>query len=183
MPAENITLYAKWIEYSVSISCDETTEISINDDVTSPNTYNATAIDTDGNSVNVVVNVVGGIFVTGKTITVRLVATGLNDAYATKTISNIKVYGTPSLTYDTTKDYFNLSDTLNDTLWAASAIDTFGNALNVNVSVKETTYKAGDLVTIVISTTDIAGNETKVEIENVKVYGNPTITRDTSKMI
>ncbi len=181
MPAENITLYAKWIEYSVSISCDETTEISINDDVTSPNTYNATAIDTDGNSVNVVVNVVGGTFVAGKTVTVRLVATGLNDAYATKTISNIKIYGTPSLTYDTTKDYFNLSDTLNDTLWTASAIDTFGNALNVNVSVKETTYKAGDLVTIVISTTDIAGNETKVEIENVKVYGNPTITRDTSK--
>ena len=181
MPAENITLYAKWIEYSVSLSSDETTEISINDVVTSPDTYHATAIDTDGNPVNVVVTVIGGTFETGKTVTVRLVATGLNGIYATKTISNIKVYGTPTLSYNTEKDYFNLSDTLNAALWNANAADTFGTALRVSVSVKEANYSAGDRVTIVISTTDITGNEVKVEIANVKVYGAPTITRDTTK--
>ena len=181
MPAENITLYAKWIEYSVSLSSDETTEISINNVVTSPDTYHATAIDTDGNPVNVVVTVIGGTFEAGKTITVRLVATGLYGAYATKTISNIKVYGIPSLSYDTEKDYFNLSDTLNSALWNANATDTFGTALVVSLSVKETNYGAGDRVTIVISATDITGNEVKVEIANVKVYGAPVITRDTTK--
>lgn len=181
MPAENITLYAKWIEYSASISCDDTTEISINDTVTSPDTYNATAIDTDGNPVNITVSVIGGTFAAGKTVTVRLVANGLYGAYATKTISNIKVYGIPTLSYDTEKDYFNLSDTLNASLWGASATDTFGTALSVSVSVKESNYSAGDLVTIVISATDITGNEAKVEIANVKVYGAPVITRDTTK--
>ena len=181
MPAENITLYAKWIEYSVSISCDDTTEISVGDAVTSPDTYNATAIDTDGNSVNITVSVIGGTFATGKTVTVRLVANGLYGAYATKTISNIKVYGIPTLSYDTEKDYFNLSDTLNASLWGASATDTFGTALFVSVSVKESNYSAGDLVTIIISATDITGNEAKVEIANVKVYGAPVITRDTTK--
>ena len=181
MPAENITLYAKWIEYSVSLSSDETTEISINDVVTSPDTYHATAIDTDGNPVNVVVTVIGGTFEAGKTVTVRLVATGLNGIYATKTISNIKVYGTPTLSYNTEKDYFNLSDTLNAALWNANATDTFGTALRVSVSVKEANYSVGNRVTIVISATDITGNEVKVEIANVKVYGAPTITRDTTK--
>lgn len=181
MPAENVTLYAKWIEYSVSISCDDTTEISINDTVTSPDTYNATAIDTDGNPVNITVSVIGGTFAAGKTVTVRLVANGLYGAYATKTISNIKVYGIPTLSYDTEKDYFNLSDTLNAALWGASATDTLGTALSVSVSVKESNYSAGDLVTIVISATDITGNEAKVEIANVKVYGAPVITRDTTK--
>lgn len=181
MPAENITLYAKWIEYSVSLSSDETTEISINSTVTSAESYNATAIDTDGNPVNVVVTLIGGTFEAGKNITVRLVATGLYDVYATKTISNIKVYGIPSLEYNTEKDYFNLTDTIDATLWSAIATDTFGGTLSVSLSVKETNYKAGDLVTIVIAATDITGNESKVEIANVKVYGAPVITRNTDK--
>ena len=181
MPAENITLYAKWIEYTVSLASDETTEISINSTVTSAESYNATAIDTDGNPVNVVVTLIGGTFEAGKNITVRLVATGLYDVYATKTISNIKVYGIPSLEYNTEKDYFNLTDTIDATLWSAIATDTFGGTLSVSLSVKETNYKAGDLVTIVIAATDITGNESKVEIANVKVYGAPVITRNTDK--
>ena len=181
MPAENITLYAKWIEYTVSLASDETTEISINSTVTSAESYNATAIDTDGNPVNVVVTLIGGTFEAGKNITVRLVATGLYDVYATKTISNIKVYGIPSLEYNTEKDYFNLTDTIDATLWSAIATDTFGGTLNVSVSVKESNYSAGDRVTIVISATDITGNESKVEIANVKVYGAPVITRNTDK--
>ena len=181
MPAENITLYAKWIEYTVSLASDETTEISINSTVTSAESYNATAIDTDGNPVNVVVTLIGGTFEAGKNITVRLVATGLYGVYATKTISNIKVYGIPSLEYDTKKDYFNLTDTIDATLWSAIATDTFGGTLSVSLSVKETNYKAGDLVTIVIAATDITGNESKVEIANVKVYGTPVITRNTNK--
>ena len=181
MPAENITLYAKWIEYTVSLASDETTEISINSTVTSAESYNATAIDTDGNPVNVVVTLIGGTFEAGKDITVRLVATGLYDVYATKTISNIKVYGIPSLEYNTEKDYYNLTDTIDATLWSAIATDTFGGTLSVSLSVKETNYKAGDLVTIVIAATDITGNESKVEIANVKVYGAPVITRNTDK--
>lgn len=181
MPAYNITLYAKWIEYDVLLSYDDTTEISINDIATSPATYNATAIDTDGNPVDVIVSVIGETFEAGKTVTVRLVATGLYNVYATKTISNIKVYGNPSIVYDTDKDYFNLTDNIDATLWSANATDTYGETLSVSLSVKETEYTAGDLVTILISATDITGNIATVEVENVKVYGAPVITRDTTK--
>ena len=106
MPAENITLYAKWIEYSVILTCDDTAGISVINNVTAPETYRATAFDTDGDPVSVTVQVIGGTHEAGKNVTVRLVATGKYGVYDTKTISNIKVYGTPTLNYDTERDYF-----------------------------------------------------------------------------
>ena len=177
MQAADITLYAKWIDYDVSLTCNKRTEISINDAIVAE-TFSATAVDTDGNPVEVTAQITGGSKVVGGKITVRLVAMGLYDIYAVETISNINVYGAPTLTYNTEKDYFNMSDTINASLFGASAIDTLGDAVAVNVSVKEGTYNGGDIVTVVISTTDKTGNETEVEIPNVKVYGTPVITRN-----
>ena len=177
MQAADITLYAKWIDYEVALTCNKRTEISINDAIAAE-TFSATAVDTDGNPVEVTAQITGGSKVVGGKITVRLVAMGLYDIYAVETISNINVYGAPTLTYNTEKDYFNMSDTINALLFGASAIDTLGDAVAVNVSVKEGTYNGGDIVTVVISTTDKTGNETEVEIPNVKVYGTPVITRN-----
>ena len=179
MPAEDITLYAKWVDYEVSLTYSKKTEISINDEINAA-LFNATAVDTDGNPVEVAVQIIGGTKTVGNKITVRLVAMGLYDIYAMETVADISVYGAPTLTYDTEKDYINLTDTVNASLFGASAVDTFGDALTVSVSVKEETYQGGDIVTVVISTVDRTGNETKVEIENVKVYGTPVITRDLS---
>ena len=175
--ARDITLYAKWVDYEVTLSCTKRTEISVND-LIEAETFNGTAIDTDGNPVEVTAEILSGTKTVGNNITVRLIARGLYDIYAAETISNINIYGAPMLTYNNQKDYIKMSDTINAALFNATAVDTLENALTVNVSVKEGTYKAGDLVTIVISTTDKTGNETKVEIENVKVYGTPIITRN-----
>lgn len=178
VPASDISVYAKWIDYEISLTCIKRTEISVNDTIDAE-TFSATAVDTDGNPVVVTAQIIGGTKVAGNKITVRLVAMGLYDIYATETISDINIYGAPTLTYNTEKDYINMSDTINASLFNATAVDTLENALTVNVSVKEGKYKAGDLVTIVISATDKTGNETKVEIENVKVYETPVITRNT----
>ena len=178
MPAENITLYAKWVDYEVFITSDETTAISVNDELLAAGTYNATATDTDGNPVSITVTLLGGVQEAGGTVTIRLLARGLYGIETTKTLSNIKVYGLPSITYDTEKDYFNLSDTLNAALWQAGATDTYGETLDIIVSVKEADYKAGDFVTIILSATDVAGNTSIQEIADVKVYGLPVITRN-----
>ena len=55
MPNENITLYAKWIEYEVTLTSDDITEISVYDNILDYTLYNAEAIDTDGNSIDVTV--------------------------------------------------------------------------------------------------------------------------------
>ena len=181
MPAEDLTLYAKWIEYGVTMTSDEVTILSVSDDPVDPATYRATAIDTDGDPVSVTVQILSGTHAAGKTVTVRLVATGKYGIYDVKTIGNIKVYGTPTLDYNEEKDSINLSDTLNAELFGASATDSFGVAIPVSVNVKEAEYAAGDLVTVVLSAVDAAGNEITAEIENVKVYGAPVVTRNTEK--
>ena len=178
MPAENITLYARWNDYEITIESDEIAAISINDDILSPELYHAAAIDTDGNVIPITVEILGGSQVVGDTITVRLTAKGLYGVTNTKILRDIRVYGNPTLTYDLDKDYFSLSDTLNAELWQASAIDTYGETIDVVVSVKEADYEAGDFVTIILSATDVAGNTSIQEIADVKVYGLPVITRN-----
>lgn len=176
VPACDITLYAKWIDYEVNLTYSELTYIKATDTIDTQ-LFNATAVDTDGNNVDVSVRVTG-TQTPGSVITVRLTATGLYSIYSTYQIKNIKVYGTPSIEYDTTKDYINLSDTLNSSLFNVLAKDSFDEALEVNVTIKESNYSSGDLVTVVISTTDIAGNTNTIEVPNIKVYGTPIITRD-----
>lgn len=76
MPAKNITLYAKWIDYRVTISADEKKYISVEDALT-PQLFNATAVDSDGNSVSIRVETNAGTQTAGDTLTVTLVAEGL----------------------------------------------------------------------------------------------------------
>ena len=178
MPAENITLYARWNDYEITIISDDITEISIDDDILSPDLYHATAKDTDGNDVPVTVEILGGSQEIAKTVTVRLTAKGLYGVESSKTLRDIRIYGIPTLSYDLEKDYFNLSDTLNAELFGASAEDSFGDMVAVELSVKEQDYVAGDLVTVILSATDITGNVKVVEIPGVKVYGEPIISRD-----
>ena len=181
MPAESITLYAKWIEYAITLTCDDVDKISVSDVIDSPATYHATAIDTDGENVSVTAQLIYGVQEAGGTVNVNIVATGKYGVYKMQELSDIKVYGTPTLNYNTEKDYFNLSNTLNASLFNATATDTFGDNISVYISVKEIEYEAGDIVTVVISAIDVTGNEIKAEINGVKVYGTPVITRNTEK--
>ena len=95
MPNENITLYAKWIEYEVTLTSDDITEISVYDNILDYTLYNAEAIDTDGNSIDVTVQLISETQEAGNLITVRLVANGLYGLYDVKTLRDIKVYGNP----------------------------------------------------------------------------------------
>lgn len=176
MPNENITLYAKWIEYEVTLTSDDITEISVYDNILDYTLYNAEAIDTDGNSIDVTVQLISETQEAGNSITVRLVANGLYGLYDVKTLRDIKVYGNPVITYDEEKDYINLTDTLDSSLFDVIALDTYENSLDVTVTVVDEEYYAGSLVTVSIKATDVTGNETEILIENIKVYGNPIIT-------
>ena len=178
MPAENVTLYAKWIDYQVFLCVDNLTGLSVNDDLNDGLSYGITAIDTDNNPVSVKAQLISGSQTAGTCITVRFVATGLYGVYAMQMISDIKVYGMPTIEYNTTKDYINYSDDLDPSLFNATATDTYGETLFVNISIKEVEYSAGDIITVILSATDITGNMTVIEIENIKYYGVPTIIRD-----
>ena len=177
MPNANLTLYAKWITYNLNnLKYDETkTAISVND-VLDAALFNAVCFDTDGKQVQVTVTASSEL-IAGTTITVRLMATS-NGKTTTKTITNVKVYGAPTLEYDTGKDYFDLSDTLDAELFSANGLDSFNEATEIRVFVEEEDYAAGDLVTIVIQSIDPAGNITEQKIQNVKVYGLPEISYD-----
>ena len=178
MPNKNYTLYAKWETYDIALSYNETkTAISINDEINAE-LFGAIAIDTDEKILDVNVEVIAGQLQVGETITVRLTVAGLYNVKKAQTITDVYVYGIPTLICDTTKDYINVSDELVGDLFSAIGTDTFGGNTNIVVAVKEGEYSAGDVVTIVVKAIDVAGNEFTVEIPNVKVYGTPIINRD-----
>ena len=176
MPNANLTLYAKWITYNLNnLKYDKTkTAVSTNDTLNAE-LFNAVCFDTDGKQVSVSVTY-SGSFAAGETITVRLTASS-NGKNAIKTITGVKVYGAPTLLYDTEKDYINLSDTLNATLFDASGTDSFNEATTIRVFTEDD-YDAGDSITVVIQSVDPAGNISEQKIQNVKVYGLPEITYD-----
>ena len=76
MPAENITVYAKWIDYKVTLSYEEIFVIGVEIPLDA-SAFNATAVDTDGNSVDIIVTITDGQKVAGSSITVHITATGL----------------------------------------------------------------------------------------------------------
>ena len=179
VPASNITLYAKWIDYKVMITFDEILDISVFDELNA-NLFNATAVDTDGNSVDISLQIIGGSKTVGGTVSIRFVAVGLYDVYSTTNLANIKVYGTPILSFNKDIEYINLSDSFDSAIFDVTAKDTFNGDLNVVIYPKTNDYNAGDSVTICFKATDKTGNEIIEEKTNVKVYGNPTINRNES---
>lgn len=174
MPDHNITLYAKWTTFALgTIKYNEDKKaVSINDTI-SAELFDAICLDTDGKPAEFTVTVSGAQTV-GNTISIRLVATSGSKTKQV-TITNVKVYDSPTLTITTPKDYINLADGLQGEWFGASGTDTFGEETEIKVRI-EGNYSAGDIVTIIIDSIDLAGNVTSQSIENVKLYGNPEIT-------
>ena len=177
MPDHNITLTAKWKTFALgTIKYDtDKTAISVNDEITAE-LFNAICLDTDGNKATFSVTV-SGTQAAGETISVRLVATS---GTKTKqiTITEIKVYGMPTLTFDDTVDYVNLVDGLTAESFGAEGVDSFGDATEIKVAVNG---EAGELVTVTIEAIDPAGNIMYGYIENVKAYGLPEIEYNEEK--
>ena len=179
MPDGNLILYAVWDEYSLgTIKYDvDKKAISVDDEITA-DLFTAICFDSNKNLVPIEV-IVSGTQAAGNIITVRLIARGDGDTAQT-TISGIKVYSIPSLTFDKTIDYFNIKDGLTANWFGASGKDSFGNASTIKVYV-DYDYEAGEYVTVTIESIDPAGNKTYGYVENVKAYGLPEITYNENK--
>ena len=176
MPDHDITLTAKWTNYSLgSIKYDESKNaVSINDEIT-PELFSALCIDSNGLPVELTA-AVNGTFAEGATVAVRLsgVSGGKN---AVATIQNVKIYGAPELSVENVdKDFIN-PDEFTAEAWGASGVDTFDGATEIVVEI-EGEYAPGDVCTVVVKAIDPAGNVTREEIADVKVYGLPEISFD-----
>ena len=176
MPAENITLYAKWINYEVSLSCNSVTAISCFDNINDATLFGINAVDTDGSVIeDIKIRIISGSLTTGNKVSIQIIATGLYGQYSVARINDIAVYGLPEISYDNTKDYINYSNSLVASLFSATATDTYGSNLTVSVSIKEDDYKSGDLITIVLMAKDRTNNVKTIEINDVKYYGKPIV--------
>ena len=180
MPDSNITLYAAWKTFSLGdIKYDiDKLAISVDDEITA-DLFSAMCLDSNGNLADFSV-VINGKQEIGETITVKLIATSGNEKKQV-VLSNVKVYGNPTLLFDNTVDYFNLKDGLSATWFSASGKDSFGNATSISVYV-DYEYVAGEYVTVTIEAIDVAGNSTYAYIDDIKVYGEPQITYDKTKV-
>lgn len=179
MPDHNITLTARWVTFSLgSIKYDtDKKAISINDEITAE-LFEAICLDTNGKLANFTVSV-SGTQAVGETITVRLVATSGNKTKQI-TITDVKVYGMPTLTFDNTVEYVNVVGGMTATHFGASGLDTFGASTDIKVYI-DGEYTVGTDVKIVIEAIDVAGNITYGYVENVKAYGLPVISYNDAK--
>ena len=179
MPDYNITLTAYWKTFALGTIKYDTDKkaISVNDTIT-PELFDALCLDTNGNLATFTVSI-SGTQAVGETITIRLTATSGGKTKVV-TITDIKVYGAPTLTFDDTVDYVNVNGGMTASHFGASGTDTFGAATDIKVYI-DGEYEVGMPVKIVIESIDPAGNVTYGYIENVKAYGLPQITYNENK--
>jgi len=179
MPDYNITLIAYWKTFALGTIKYDTDKkaVSVNDEIT-PELFDAICLDTNGDLANFSV-IISGKQEIGETISVRLVATSGNKTKQV-TITDVKVYGMPTLTFDNTVDYVNVNGGLTASHFSASGTDSFGQATKIDVYI-DGEYEEGQLVTVTIASIDPAGNAVYGYVENVKAYGLPVITYNQNK--
>ncbi len=182
MPANNLTLYAKWKVYKVEISYNENKLAVKPTDTLNAELFSATAIDTDNMEYQVTATIIAGTQEAGNLITIKLQSTGKYNKSVQKILTDIQVLDSPTISYNTEKDYINSSDTLNGRLFNVSGLDSFGSATQTTITAIPNDYVGGDLISLVLSSIDKAGNINSVQLDNIKVYGNPIITYDAEKL-
>ena len=111
----------------------------------------------------------------GNTVTIPFSATDSKGNVTTIYI-DCKVYGTPTIS-SALKTDVKVTDTITPDLLGITGKDTFGNSLDVTLTVKEGTQEAGTTMVITATVTDIAGNVATKDF-TLKVYGTPTISYD-----
>ena len=90
----------------------------------------------------------------------------------------VKVYDAPIIS-DAVLTEVKVEDAITVWLLGLTANDTFGNALEISLAVKEGEQTPGSTMIYVATVTDAAGNTTTKDI-SVKIYGTPTITYSTA---
>ena len=174
----DITLVAKWETYVLGdIEYTYKTAISVNDEI-SIDFFDVKCTDNEGNPADITISV-NGEQTEGNTITVKIVAKGKFNKAKQVTMSDIKVYDTPELIY-TYVDYINLNDiTLTASYFSATAIDSFGESLDVT-AYYDGNYQAGEYATVILKATDASGNAITATLENIALYDTPTLSYNAS---
>ncbi len=139
--------------------------------------FSANGLDTFGNATTIRVSIIGE-YKAGDVVSVLIESIDVAGNITTATVENVKVYGVPTITYNEDKTAISVSDTIDATLFGATATDSFGEPLTVTVSRYSGTQSAGNTITIKFTATDSKGNITTFT-KQVKVYGAPTISSAT----
>ena len=207
MPDHNLTLYAKWTNYALGEIKYNADKVAIKEtDELTAELFGAVCLDTDGNFATITVTL-SGTQAAGETISIRLVATN-NGKTKQKTVSGIRVYGIPTLTFDNTVDYVNLKDGLTAEWFRAIGTDSFGESTEIrfwahvklydgvsNIGRQVATNFMGDAylpiaqygvyggeyIMVNIYAVDAAGNEKMLSTGDLKVYDLPVITYNEEK--
>ena len=153
---------------------EEKGEISVDDELTAQ-LLSATAVDSFGEDVEVTVTLTNGTIKAGNTVTLTLTAV---DQYGNTTVINkeFAVYGAPTISDAQTLE-FRVEDEITPDSLGITAEDTYGEALDISLIVKEGEQQAGVTMIWTATVTDIAGNVTTKDY-SVRIYGTPVITYD-----
>ena len=119
--------------------------------------FNATAKDSFQQPLQITTNIVG-TKQASEVITVQISATDAAGNNKMEEVKNIKVYGTPKITYDDTRVAISENDAVNNLLFGTKAEDSFGKPLLVTTELVNGVQIAGSKVRIGMSTIDAVGN-------------------------
>lgn len=137
--------------------------------------FGASGRDTFGQATDIVVRI-DGEYAAGDTVTVYIDSVDPAGSVISQSVENVKLYGLPIISYNTEKTAISVHDTLNAALFGATAIDSFGEELEINVKVKSGYIGAGKTVTIEMSCIDSKGNAASVEFD-ASCYGTPKLLK------
>ena len=115
--------------------------------------FGASGIDTFGEATEIKVYVQGE-YKAGDTVTVVIESVDPAGNSVFGYVYNVKAYGLPEISYNESKKEYSVNDTLNTDLFDATAKDSFGNSVDVTVSVDiDAGFLNGDTYTYTTSTT------------------------------
>ncbi len=106
----------------------------------------------------------------GSTLTYLVTPTDHLGNVQTKTIETVRVYGAPTITFDTEKTKMKSTDSVNAALLSATAKDSFDGTLSVSVSLASGTVAGGNAATFRLTARDAAGNVSETVSQEIRVY-------------
>lgn len=155
--------------YATPTISNTSTNIKVDDEITTE-LLGITAKDSFGNNLDVVISVKSGKQTAGTTMVITATVTDIAGNTATKDFA-IKVYGTPTVTYDREGIKIGENPEADITALNATAKDSFGKSLLVSAKLKSGyTLEAGKNVVYTLTATDHLGNSYSVDTAPIGVY-------------
>lgn len=116
---------------TLSIANTDIEYVNLNGGVTAE-WFGATGTDTYGNATTIKVVVAEG-YNAGDLGTIIIQSIDAAENVTSQSIENIKLYGSPEITYNTDKSAVSTMDSINAVLFNATAQDSFGESINVGI--------------------------------------------------